>query len=377
MVCTYIDMKDTGNAESVTAQMQTKFTEDSRLARANFDIGNYYLNDAKNPAKALQTHQFNADTYPTVMEAMWSQAAIVWYYARHNDNAQADAAYAKMLSAFKDQKTLPKEVFQIGDIYTEVGDTAKARTLQNQVMEDWPQSEYVFNARVGLIKADVADGKVADVLNGLDALINDYKNDNRLPRAVLTLGEGYYNKGMLLYQGKAPPDSPGNPTSQEDKDNSQNNFRTSLAIWLKVVGPAEQNIIKADYAMTAEYFDYAGQCYRLLGEYENAAEYFKKIIEKWPNYQTAGGIVGLIPNMYEQMKSKGLIKGKDADKMILDAYQQVLDKFPDGVAAKAAKGKIRANTMETERANRIKQAKDQGTRPSNNTNSPSARGGAK
>jgi hypothetical protein len=117
MVCTYIDMKDSSTADAVTAQMQAKFAEDSRLARANFDIGNYYLNDAKDPAKALQMHQFNADTYPTVMEAMWSQAAIVWYYARHNDNAQADAAYAKMLSVFKDQKTLPKEVFQIGDIY--------------------------------------------------------------------------------------------------------------------------------------------------------------------------------------------------------------------------------------------------------------------
>ena len=74
-------------------------------------------------------HQFNADTYPTVMEAMWSQAAIVWYYVRHNELDKADAAYAKMLDVFKDQKTLPKEVFQIGDIYTEVGNTAKARLL--------------------------------------------------------------------------------------------------------------------------------------------------------------------------------------------------------------------------------------------------------
>jgi hypothetical protein len=61
MVCTYIDMNDSTNAETITAQMQTKFAEDSRLARANFDIGNYYLNDAKDPAKALQMHQFNAE----------------------------------------------------------------------------------------------------------------------------------------------------------------------------------------------------------------------------------------------------------------------------------------------------------------------------
>lgn len=89
-------MNDSETADSVTAQMQTKFAEDSRLARANFDIGNYYLNDANDPENALRMHQYNADTYPTVMEAMWSQAAIVWYYVRHNELDKADAAYAKL-----------------------------------------------------------------------------------------------------------------------------------------------------------------------------------------------------------------------------------------------------------------------------------------
>ncbi len=107
-------------------------------------------------------------------------------------------------------------------------------------------------------------------------------------------------------------------------------------MWLKVVGPAEENSIKADYAMTAEYFHYAGTCYRLLGEYEKALEYYKKVVEKWPKYNAAWGVQSLIPQVYEQMKKDGIITGEQADKLIVDAYQQVLDRYPACPAAKAA-----------------------------------------
>ena len=45
--------------------------------RANFDIANYFLNDASDPANALKVHKYNADNYSNIMEAMWSQAAMV------------------------------------------------------------------------------------------------------------------------------------------------------------------------------------------------------------------------------------------------------------------------------------------------------------
>jgi hypothetical protein len=92
-------------------------------------------------SSGAQMHQFNADTYPTIMEAMWSQAAIVWYYARHNDNAQADAAYTKMLSVFKEQKTLPKEVFQIGDIYT---DSYNILLLDNFLCRGYKKTAFLY-----------------------------------------------------------------------------------------------------------------------------------------------------------------------------------------------------------------------------------------
>ena len=110
---------------------------------------------------------------------------------------------------------------------------------------------------------------------------------------MLTFGEGYYNKGLLVYKSPPPssgsPHRPPNPT-QAEKDKSKENFSKSLAVWLKVTGPAEANSLKADYAMTAEYFHYAGTCYRLMGEYEKALEYYKKVIDKWPNYNAAGGL---------------------------------------------------------------------------------------
>jgi tetratricopeptide (TPR) repeat protein len=327
MVCTYIDMKDSTNAETVTAQMQTKFAEDSRLARANFDIGNYYLNDAKDPAKALQMHQFNADTYPTIMEAMWSQAAIVWYYARHNDNAQADAAYAKMLSVFKDQKTLPKEVFQIGDIYTEVGDTAKARTLQNQVMEEWPQSEYVFNARVGLIKADVADGKVADVLTGLDKLIADYKDNSQLPMVLINQGKSYWDKAREEQKRTNPrPDMKAPPANNEKVLNqkAKDDFETARIIWEKMTTELPNaNLSSEAHHYIALVYD------EIFKDYQKALEHYQIVVDKWPNYQRAAHCQYMVGQLYSALQRSGKLSAAEAEPKIKDAYEKFLEQSTD------------------------------------------------
>ena len=59
--------------------------------------------------------------------------------AHHNDEENAYIKYAEMLAIYANEKTLPKEVFQIGDIYIEVDNTEKARALYQQVLDEWPE----------------------------------------------------------------------------------------------------------------------------------------------------------------------------------------------------------------------------------------------
>ncbi len=76
------------------------------------------------------------------------------------------------------------------------------------------------------------------------------------------------------------------------------------------------------------------------------------------------------------MKQEGLISGDSADKLILDAYQQVLDNFPESSAVNAAKSKIRLHKLESERAKQVEEFMSVNGRSSAPFFSPLNQGGA-
>ena len=99
----------------------------------------------------------------------------------------------------------------------------------------------------------------------------------------------------------------------------------------------------------------------MLSNYDKALEYYNKVINDWPEYEGAGGVAGIIANVYEMMKEDGLISGDSADKLIVDAYQMILDRFPESPAVKAAKDKIYMHNMEAERAKQVEQNRNSST----------------
>jgi tetratricopeptide (TPR) repeat protein len=336
-IYSYIDMNDVKNARDLIDEMQKTLAGNKELTRANFDIANYFLKTGDS-VNGLKLHAYNVKTYTTSLESLWSQAAIVWFHVRAGDEENANIEYAKMLSIYKDEKTLAKEVFQIGDIYVEIGNTTKARELYNQVLTDWPQSEYVLNARAGFIKADIHDGTDATVLEDINDLITDFKDRKELPGTIITFGETYYNEGLNLYKGDCHP---GDEIPDSDMQNVKTKFNKSLNIWRNTISAINAKKLSANNSITAEYYHYTGTCYRLLGEYEKAIEYYKMVLDNWPEYASAGGVASIIPTVYERMKQEGLISGDSADKLILDAYKRVVEEYPKSPGAKAAANRIK------------------------------------
>jgi TolA-binding protein len=304
-------------------------------------------------ADAIKLHQYNADKFPKEAAAMRSQAQVVQLNIRDGNNAGAEAAYSKLLETFKDRPTLPDEIIKVADAYLDVNNFDKAQQVNQSVIDKWPKTTSAMNAQLGIIKVHFAKDDSSNANSALDTLIADYKDNDQLPRAVLMFGEGYYNQGVKLNQSKAPPGIYMNPSKKavpEDKDKAQNKFKQSLAIWLKIAGPAEANSIKADYAMTAEYYDYAGVCSNRLGEYEKAISYYEHVLEKWPKYDAAWNIPIQIAQIYERLQADGTITGQKADDLIKAAYQKAIDNYPDSPAAKAAKVMIDKYEQSAKRA---------------------------
>ncbi|MBN2589596.1 MAG: tetratricopeptide repeat protein [Sedimentisphaerales bacterium] len=320
MACTYVDMNDITKADAVISDIQEKFAENDNLARTNFDIGNYFLNDANDPENALKIHAYNADNCTDQLESMWSQAAIVWYYVRAKDEGKADKAYAKLLKVFEDEKTLAKEVFQIADIYTEVGDTKKARELHNKVLNDWPESEYVFDARKGLIKADFADDKSSDAIANIDTLIADYSEKSDLDNAIFLFGEEYWNKAIEIENADTGPTFFNPIDLSSEKGKYYNNARS---IWEKII----TELPSSD--STPQAYHFAGEASSYLGDDFKKIEYFQKVVDSWPDYRMASHCQYMIAHTYEELRRKGLISPQEADILIRNAYKKMIKNFPN------------------------------------------------
>ena len=74
---------------------------------------------------------------------------------------------------------------------------------------------------------------------------------------------------------------------------------------------------------------YSGRMCHLLRDYACAAANFQTVAEGWPDYQYAGGAQCAVGYCYAAMVKLGEIGEAEAQPVIEDAYEKVLEQYPD------------------------------------------------
>jgi len=156
------------------------------------------LDGAKKTEKALQLHRYNVDHFPTDKYAMWSQVEIVESYIRDANDTGADEACDKLLSLFSDQESLPKEVYQVAEVYNKANRSDKAVELCRYIVERWPSSDHALLAQRDLtirsIDADDEFAAQADV----DKLLSDFCEHQSISQVIHAVAQHYERaKGNL------------------------------------------------------------------------------------------------------------------------------------------------------------------------------------
>jgi len=201
---------------------------------------------------------------------MWSQVEIVYSQIRDGNDVAANAAFDKLMAAFSEQPTLPKEIYQVGDEYAKALNYDKAGALYQYVIANWPGTEYEMWARTGIVKLDIYFGNDANVQPALDQLIADFNDHPDSPEAVFVIGEEYFNMAFV---------DPNNLWMIK----SEEHLKKARDVWERIISqcPLSQSI----GLQHAHYF--TAVCYRLFGEYEKAITHFQKVVDNWPDYQYA------------------------------------------------------------------------------------------
>jgi hypothetical protein len=88
---------------------------------------------------------------------MWSKVEIVKSYIRDANDAAADEAFDKLLTEFSGQPTLPKEIYQIVDMYAMAGKYDKADQVYQHVLNNWPEAKQDGLGHIGVAEINILD----------------------------------------------------------------------------------------------------------------------------------------------------------------------------------------------------------------------------
>ena len=191
-------------------------------------------------------------------------------------------------------------------------DYAKAASLYQKIIADYPSTAYAARAKVfsGAIKVLTAIDLGQDINLELAKFKTAYAGNPMLHAAMMTIGEKSYEKGFSKLSQEADP------------NNSLFKFSAAL-LENDVVPNAPDNTARA----MAHYM--VGLNYEQLGEYAKAAGAFGAAYQADPKYLYADYCLFAQGRCYEKLKASGKIDANEADVLIKNAYQTFLAEYPD------------------------------------------------
>ena len=174
---------------------------------------------------------------------------------------------------------------------------------------------------IARVKISLGDDEAAEEV--LDNLIADYNDHPRFSWAIFAVADEYYNQAIQRKRA-----------GHIDRGNED--YRKAIAVWEKM---ARESPSSPKYTPRAYYC--AAVCYsQELKEYIKGIEHYQRIVDDWPDYKYAWHAQYFIGKYYESLRDSGGIPESEADLKIQQAYQAVVEKYPDSQSAPFAALKL-------------------------------------
>ena len=249
---------------------------------------------------------------PDSEQAMWAQRSIAFADIHRGDFTAAEAAVEKLLADYPNHKDLAQAFKWLGEDYRRMKQYDKARQCYQRVIDEYPDGKFAIFSHAGIAGINIDLGDDTAAMAVIDKLIADFSDHPDSPEAVFVIGEQYYYKAF-------------DDNKKCIKVKSEENLYKAKDIWERIVAQWPES--KSIGLKHAQYF--SAVCYSRFGEYEKALTYYQQVVDNWPDYQYAWSAQYLIGNCYEKLKYFGSLPESEADPKIEQAYQSVVEKYPD------------------------------------------------
>lgn len=230
------------------------------------------------------------------------------------DYEGADEALDEMIIDFSIHPDLSEALYWIAGRFEWSGRFEDAKSVHQQIIQNYPESSSASKSVLGLQRADVLSLIMSQDYDGadevLDKMITNFSEHPDLPDTLLSIGKRCYEKGL-----------------SEEKEGfafqSRGHLKKAVEIWDRLISEFP------DFSLTPEACCWAGDCYLKLGKYRDSISCFQTVVNDYPEYEHAWHAQYTIGRCYEILKDTGAVEKSVADAQIDTAYEGLLEKYPD------------------------------------------------
>lgn len=200
----FIEQKEFYKADYEYNELLSRFSDQPTLPEEIYQFAMKY-DSVGEAGKALELHRYNA-THMNVSSiyTMQSQGAIVNYYIKHKDFVNARKEYEVMLERFKDQPTLPQEIYQFALKYNDVGETEKTLELHryNATHSD-VSSKFTMWSQGALVHYSIEHKDFVNAQKEYEVMLDRFTDQPTWPQEICQFADkyqqyGYYEQSRSL-----------------------------------------------------------------------------------------------------------------------------------------------------------------------------------
>ncbi|MBN1974575.1 MAG: tetratricopeptide repeat protein, partial [Sedimentisphaerales bacterium] len=250
------------------------------------------------------------------------------------DPNKGNEQYNKLITEYKDKPSLPSNMCFIGDTYLRAGDANTAKSLYDNVLQVWPKDPQSIFAKAGMAKIDLSFDRDNDAKQIIDEIINSYKDNPDIAEAIFGIGDYCRSMAITEREKEVSEANPYNSSYQFLKtgEKVKKYYTKACVAWERII----QDLPESD--KIAQAYRFAGECYGVLGQSDKMIENYQIVVDKWPQYNLAWHLQFMIGRHYEMVKRNGKMTESEADTIIKQAYERLIQNYPN---CPPAKGVIR------------------------------------
>ena len=117
----------------------------------------------------------------------------------------------------------------------------------------------------------------------------------------------------------------------------------------------DSNYLEKDFTEKEELAYVIACCYKQLGDYAMAAEYYQYSVDGWPNHRRAYDAQYRVAVCHKLLMESGQMPQAEAMPIIRSACEKVISNYPDSAAVNAAKNTLKKMDRRESRAREMEE----------------------